>query len=60
MCDKCASERRLCPGCVKPPEDARLADGDGEPSDGEGERDESSDEDLDGVVITHLSDDEGA
>ena len=61
LCDKCASERRLCPACVKPPEDARLADGDGEPSDGEdGDGDESSDEDLDGVVITHLSDDEGA
>ncbi|ACO69013.1 predicted protein [Micromonas commoda] len=60
LCDKCAKERRLCPGCVKPPELARLADGDGAPSDGEGDGDGSSDEDLDGVVITHLSDDDDA
>ena len=56
----CAKERRLCPGCVKPPELAQLADGDGAPSDGEGDGDGSSDEDLDGVVITHLSDDDDA
>ena len=44
---------------MKPPELAELADGEGAPEDNDDEEGASTDEeDLDGVVITHLSDNE--
>lgn len=57
LCDGCAKKSRLCPGCSKPPELAELADGEGAPEDDE-ETVSTDEEDLEGVVITHLSDNE--
>eukprot|EP00227_Mantoniella_beaufortii_P014034 CAMPEP_0197590928 /NCGR_PEP_ID=MMETSP1326-20131121/12304_1 /TAXON_ID=1155430 /ORGANISM="Genus nov. species nov., Strain RCC2288" /LENGTH=154 /DNA_ID=CAMNT_0043156241 /DNA_START=194 /DNA_END=658 /DNA_ORIENTATION=+ len=57
LCDGCAKTKKLCPQCNKPPELAKLADGEGAPDEDElAGDDDSSDEEFDGVVITHLSD----
>lgn len=58
LCDPCARESKMCPGCNKPPAQAELAEGEGEPEDEEGAGEESDSEDdlaeleAAGVVIT--------
>ena len=46
LCDGCAKETKLCPGCSKPPHLAELAPGDGAPEDAdeEGGDDDSTDD----------------
>ena len=58
LCDPCARESKMCPGCNKPPAQAELAEGEGEAEEEEGAGEESDSEDdlaeleAAGVVIT--------